>query len=66
MLNWRPLDAPPDEVWQVVHQTVVPVSYRRDIMSLAQDTPMTGQLGVNKTCARILSHFYWPKLRQDA
>ena len=34
-------------------------------MSLAHDTPMAGHLGVNKACARILSHFYWPKLRKD-
>lgn len=28
MRKWRPPDAPPDEIWQVVHQIVVPVSYR--------------------------------------
>jgi hypothetical protein len=26
---------------------------------------MAGHLGVNKTRARIVSHFYWPKLRED-
>ena len=65
MRKWRPPDAPPDEVWQVVHQIVVPVIYLRDVMSLAHDTPMASHLGVNKTCARILSHFYWPKLRKN-
>ena len=65
MRKWRPPDAPPDEVWQVVHQIVVPVAYRGDIMSLAHDTPMAGHLGINKTYNRILSHFYWPKLRKD-
>ena len=65
MRKWRPPDAPPDEVWQVVHQIVVPVAYRGDIMSLAHDTPMAGHLGVNKTYNRILSHFYWPKFRKD-
>jgi hypothetical protein len=54
-----------EEVWQVVHQIVAPVRYRRDVMCLAHDTPMAGHLGVNKTCARILSHFYWLKLRKD-
>jgi hypothetical protein len=34
-------------------------------MSLAQDTPMAGHLGINRTCASILSHFYWPELRKD-
>ena len=65
MRKWRPPDTPPNEVWQVVHQIVVPVAYRGDIMSLAHDTPMAGHLGVNKTYNRILSHFYWPKLRKD-
>jgi hypothetical protein len=65
MRKWRPPDAPPDEVWQVVHQIVVPVRYCRVVMSLAHDTPMAGHLGVNKTCAGILSHFYSPKLRKD-
>ena len=65
MRKWRPPDAPPDDVWQVVHQIVVPVAYRGDIMSLAHDTPMAGHLGVNKTYNIILSHFYWPKLRKD-
>ncbi|KAK3089262.1 hypothetical protein FSP39_002191 [Pinctada imbricata] len=65
MRKWRPPDAPPNEVWRVVHQIVVPVAYRGDIMSLAHDTPMAGHLGVNKTYNRILSHFYWPKLRKD-
>ena len=26
---------------------------------------MAGHLGVNKTCFRILNHFYWPQLRKD-
>ncbi|KAK3106890.1 hypothetical protein FSP39_002127 [Pinctada imbricata] len=65
MRKWRPPDAPPNEVWRVVHQIVVPVAYRGDIMSLAHVTPMAGHLGVNKTSNRILSHFYWPKLRKD-
>ncbi|KAK3098851.1 hypothetical protein FSP39_023736 [Pinctada imbricata] len=65
MRKWRPPDAPPNDVWRVVHQIVVPVAYRGDIMSLAHDTPMADHLGVNKTYNRILSHFYWPKLRKD-
>lgn len=31
---------------------------------IAHDTPMSGHLGVNKTCNRIWSHFYWPRLRK--
>ncbi|XP_071850601.1 uncharacterized protein [Apostichopus japonicus] len=65
MRKWRPLDAPADEEWQVVHQTVVPKVYHSDIMSMAHDSPMAGHLGVRKTCDRILKHFWWPKIRSD-
>jgi hypothetical protein len=34
-------------------------------MSLAYDTLMVGHFSVNKTCARILGHFYRPKLRKN-
>lgn len=35
------------------------------VMSLPHDTLMGDQLGVNKTCNRILSLFYWHKVRKD-
>jgi hypothetical protein len=44
MRKWRQPDEPPEEVCQVVHQIVVPVRYRREVMSLAHDTPMAGHL----------------------
>lgn len=65
MRKLRPPEAFPDEVWRVVYQIVVPAVYRRDIMAIAHETPMTGHLGLNKTYHKILSHFYWPKLRND-
>lgn len=65
MQKWRPPDASPDEVWRVVYQIVVPAVYRRDIMAIAQETPVAGHLGVNKTCHKILTNFCWPKLRKD-
>ena len=34
-------------------------------MSLAHESAMAGHLGVNKTYAKILNHFYWPHLRKD-
>lgn len=61
MLKWRPPDAFPDELWRVVFQMEVPAVYRRDIMAIAHETPMAGNLGVNKTCHETLSHV-WPKL----
>ena len=34
-------------------------------MKLAHSGPLAGHLGVSKTCRRILSHFYWPRIRSD-
>ena len=65
MRKWRPPDVPANEEWRVFHQIVVPKIYRTEILSLAHETPFSGHLGVNKTYNRILSHFYWPKLRND-
>ena len=65
MRKWRPRDASQNEEWSLVHQIVMPQVYRRDVLSIAHDTPMAGHMGVNKTYNRILSHFFWPKLRRD-
>ena len=65
MRKWSPPGRPTDEDWTAVHQVVVPPSYRKEILRLAHDIPMAGHLGVRKTEARILAHFYWPRLRQD-
>ena len=65
MRKWRPSDVHADDEWEVIHQIVVPSSYRPHILSLAHDTPMSGHLGINKTYQRILEHFYWPNLRKD-
>ena len=65
MRKWRPRDASQNEEWSLVHQIVVPQVYRRDVLSIAHDTPMAGHMGVNKTYSRVLSHFFWPKLRRD-
>ena len=32
---------------------------------MAHETPLSGHMGVNKTCQKILNHFYWPSLRKD-
>jgi hypothetical protein len=49
MRKWRPPDALPSEEWRQVHQIVVPKIYMQEIMELADDTPLTGHLGVRKT-----------------
>ena len=46
MRKWRPSDVPADGEWAVKHQIVVPRCYRPQILSLAHDTPMSGQSGL--------------------
>ena len=65
MRKWRPTDIPASEDWAVVHQIVVPENYRQEIMRLAHEIPMGGHLGINKTCDRIMRHFFWPGLRRS-
>ena len=42
-----------------------PKSYRQEILSMAHATPLSGHMGVTKTCQKILNHFYWLSLRKD-
>ena len=65
MRNWRPPDALPSEEWRQVHQIAVTKIYRQEIIELAHDTPLAGQLGVRKTCQKVLHHFYWPRLKSE-
>ena len=64
--KWKPPDATNDEEWRIVHQIVVPTRYRADIMNMAHDTPMSGLLGIHKTYHKIMSHFFWPRIKKDA
>ena len=43
MRKWRPHDVPADDEWAVYHQIVVPKSYRHEILSIAHESPMSGQ-----------------------
>ncbi|XP_006813838.1 uncharacterized protein LOC100371911 [Saccoglossus kowalevskii] len=65
MRKWRPPSSPADEDWTVVHQIVVPHSYQHEILRIAHSIPVAGHLGIRKTDARIMAHFYWPKLHRD-
>ena len=58
MRKWRPPGAPALEEWQVVHQIVPPKCCRKEVISLAHESPMAGHLGINKTYNRVLSHFF--------
>ena len=61
---WRPPDVPTEEEWAVQYQKIVPKTYRPDVLSTADETPFPGHPGVNKTCQKILDHFYWLSLRK--
>ena len=64
MRKFRPLDVPADQTWLTVHQIVVPKPLRELILSVAHDN-VGGHLGVTKTYNKILSHFFWPRLKRD-
>ena len=64
MKMWRPPAVPTEEVWAVQYQMIVPKTYRPDVLSTADETPLPGHLGVNKTCQRFLDHFYRLSLRK--
>ena len=64
MKTCRPHHVPTKEEWAVQYQMIVPKTYRPDVLSTADETPLTGHPGVNKTCQKILDHFYWLSLRK--
>ena len=65
MRKWRPYDVPADAEWAVTHQIIVPKVYRSEILRLAHEIPVGGHLGINKTCDKIMRHFFWPGIRRD-
>ena len=44
---------------------MVPEEYRKNVMSLADDSKMSEHLGVKKASNMILAHFYRPNIRRD-
>ena len=65
MRKWRPANVPATEDWSVVYQIVLPKSYRSEVLNLAHEVPMGGHLGINKTCEKVMKHFYWPRIRKE-
>ena len=63
--KFRPPDRPVAEEWAVLEQIVLPPGYRQEVLQLAHETPLAGHLGIRKTQARIMKHFYWPQLHKD-
>ena len=52
MRKWRPPDVSIDDEWTVNHQIVVPKAYHPEILKLAHETPMSGNLGVIRPITR--------------
>ena len=65
MRKWSPTACDNNEKGETVYQIVVPTVYRREVLELAHDLPMSGHLGVRKTYNRVLQHFFWPGLKRD-
>ena len=43
-------------------QLVLPVGYREIAMKTAHENVMAGHLGIKRTCDRVTSEFYWPRI----
>ena len=65
MQKWRPPDVPANEEWELSHQIVLPQKFQGKILSIVHASPMGEHLGVNKTFCKLLTHFYWQKLKPD-
>ena len=52
MRKWRPPDAPPTEEWEIVCQIVLPKCCKKEVVSLAHESPMAGHLGL-KYCLKM-------------
>ena len=48
--------------WSVVHQVVLPLSFRPEVLHLVHEAPMAGHVGIGRTRSRIMAHFWWPWL----
>ena len=53
-----------DYVGKPVVQIVVPQPFRQMVLKVAHDD-VAGHMGVRKTYARLLQHFFWPRLKRD-
>ena len=64
MKIWRPPDVPTEEEGAVQYQMIVPKTYRPDVLTTADETPLPVHLGVKETSQRFLDHFYRLSLRK--
>ena len=45
---------------RISKRLVVPEKYRKDVLTIAHDIPMSGHQGIRRTKNRIATEFYWP------
>ena len=50
------------DAWKLV----LPAGDRAKVLAEAHDTPQAGHMGVEKTFARVATHYYWPGYYRDA
>ena len=62
--RWRPKGSDIGDC-RTTEQLVLPESMRQDVMRLAHEIPLAGHMGKQKTTARILKRFYWPRIFSD-
>ena len=46
-------------------QLLVPTQFRKEVLQLAHENPLSGHFGIDKTKERIQREFYWPQMEQD-
>ena len=57
MRKWSPTECDNREKGETVYQIVVPTVHRREVLELAHDLPMSGDLGVRKTIIGFYNTF---------
>ena len=65
MRKWRNPRSPPSDDWSLVHQVVLHLSFRPEVLCLAHEAPTAGHVDIRRTQSRIMAHFWWPRLYKD-
>ena len=54
-----------DDDDKVIHQLVIPLSKRSEVLKEMHEGTLRGHLGEDKTLARVRERFYWPGYHND-
>ena len=65
MRKWLNHRSRASDVWSVVYQVALPLSFRPEVLRLVHEVPMTGHFGIRRTRSQIMAHFYWQWLYKD-